>query len=274
MRTLPTHGIVALLIAAFAHLALGQGCMMSSKPLAAAKPTQPMPAYEVATIKPVAPDSFVPPLRVYIQQAFGISPNTTGSVIGPDWINSTKLVINGRPPDALRLAMESMTNAEKQQVTELMQQSLLADRFQFKAHFEMHEVPLYQLTIAKGGSKLKEVDDPKQIKFGVNLGSSSIFQGTAPINSLIDFLQCSQEIGGRRVLDKTALTATYHIVLRWSPTQAAPAAGSASVSAAPAYVEGSDLFTALEEQLGLKLVPTKGPGEVLVIDHIEQPSPN
>jgi len=264
----------AILLAASAHLALCQGCIIRFTPLVAATPTEPMPAYEVATIKPIDSSGFGPSLRMYIQQAFGISPNTTGSVIGPDWINSEKLVINGRPPDALRIAMQSMTNAEQQQQTELMQQSLLADRFQFKAHFETREVPLYELTIAKGGPKLKEADDPKQIKFGVNLGSYPIFQGTAPINSFIDFLQCSAEIGGRRVLDKTGLTGAYQIAIKWSPMQAASSAASSDGAASPPDTEGATLFTAIEEQLGLKLIPTKGPGEVLVIDHIEQPSPN
>lgn len=231
-----------------------------------------MPAYEVATIKPVDASGFRPPLRVYIQQAFGISPNTTGWIVGPEWINNVRYAIDGKPPDSIRDAMKNMNNMEQQKVKELMMQSLLADRFQLKAHFETREMPVYELVPAKSGSKLQPVDDPKQIRFGMNPG---LFQGTAPINSLIDFLQCSSEIGGRRVVDKTGLTGVYHIAVKWSPTQAAStAANGPGATPPPTDAEPTSLFTAIEEQLGLKLVPTKGPGQVLVIDHIEQPSPN
>lgn len=265
----------AILFAASAHLALCQGCIIRFTPLVAATPTEPMPVYEVATIKPIDSSGFGPSLRMYIQQAFGISPNTTGSVVGPDWINTARYAINGNPPDALRIAMKSMTDAERQQQTELMQQSLLADRFQFKAHFETREMSIYELTIAKGGSKLKEADDPTKRKVGVNLGHPSVFQGTAAINSLIDFLQCSSDIGGRRVIDHTGLTGAYTFSLKWTSPQPASSADSASAGNTPAPdVDSQSLFTAIEEQLGLKLIPTKGPSQVLIIDHIEQPSPN
>jgi uncharacterized protein (TIGR03435 family) len=164
--------------------------------------------------------------------------------------------------------MKTMSNVDQQREKELMMQSLLADRFQFKAHFEAREMPVYELTIAKGGSKLRDSADPTKPR--VSVGSSMV-RGTSTLQFLIDALQCSPDLGRRKIIDKTGLTGIYDYSLKWSPMQAASAAGSA---AAPAGVEGPDLFTAIEDQLGLKLVPTKGPGEVLIIDRIEQPTPN
>jgi uncharacterized protein (TIGR03435 family) len=236
----------------------------------AASPEQ-MPAYEVATIKPWDGKGFATPLRDYIQMAFGISPNITGSLIGPDWINSARYVIQGKPPDSIEIAMQTMTTAERSKENELMQQSLLEDRFQLKAHFETREMPVYELVTAKGGSKLKEPSDPTKRGFAM---SASVFRGSATIHALIDMLECNADIGGREVIDKTGLTGTYDFSLKWTPLQATAAPGGGSGSAPLPEVEGASLFTAIEEQLGLKLVPTKGPGQVLVIDHIERPSEN
>lgn len=238
----------------------------------AASPRQ-MPAYEVATIKPWDGKGFaIMPLRVYIQQAFGISPNIIGRVIGPDWINSTRYVIQAKPPESIRDAMQTMTTAERSIENSLMRQSLLADRFQLRAHFETREMPVYQLVLAKGGSKLKEDPDPTKRRFATNASS---IRGTAtPIHDLIDILECAADIGGREVIDKTGLTGAYDFSLKWTPLQTAAAPGDGSGTAPSPDVEGASLFTAIEEQLGLKLVSAKGSGQVLVIDHIELPSEN
>ena len=237
-----------------------------------AAPGEQTPAYEVATIKPSDEKGFALPLRVYIMKAFGISPNIAGRIVGPDWINGTGYAIQGKPPDSIRDAMKTMTLAERMKENELMEQSLLADRFQLKAHFETREMPVYELVVAKGGSKLKEEPDP--IKHQIGMGVSS-FRGTGvTIHNLTDALECAADIGGREVIDKTGLTGFYEFSLKWTPLQTAAAPGGESGSAPPSDVEGASLFTALDEQLGLKLVPAKGPGQVLVIDHIEKPSEN
>lgn len=265
--------VAGALIAISGRLAPCQTCyvQLSATPPVMASPAQQMPAYEVATIKPWDGKGFAMPLRVYIQMAFGMPPNTIGSVIGPDWINNARYVIQGKPQDSIEIAMQTMTTAERSKENELMQQSLLADRFQLKAHFETREMPLYQLVQAKGGSKLKE--DPNPTKRGFAVGASA-FRGSATIHALIDMLECNADIGGREVIDKTGLTGTYDFSLKWTPLQATATPGGESGSAPSANAEGASLFTAIEEQLGLKLVPIKGPGQVLVIDHIERPSEN
>jgi uncharacterized protein (TIGR03435 family) len=227
------------------------------------------PAYEVATIKPWDGTGFALPLRVYIQEAFGIPPNTTGWVIGPDWINSAKYVIQGKPPDSIRDAMKTMAAAERKTVVDEMMQGLLADRFKLKAHWETREMPMYELVLAKGGTKLTE--NPDASKGQVSVGSSGIRGKAVPIHVLADMLESVPEIGGKAVVDKTGLTGTYDIALKWTPMDATGAGGNGGTAAAD---EGASIFTAIEEQLGLKLVWTKGPGQVLVIDQIERPSEN
>jgi uncharacterized protein (TIGR03435 family) len=235
-----------------------------------AAPSEQMPAYEVATIKPAEANGRGVPLRTYIGWAFGVSPNIIGSIIGPDWINSTRYVIEGKAPDSIRDAMQTMSPAERTKENDLMQQSLLADRFQLKAHFETREMPTYQLVLAKGGSKLKEEPDPSKHQFRTK---SNGLLGSVTIHNLIDFLECAPDVGGREVIDKTGLDGLYDISLTWTPLQTAAPGGGSGTAPSP-DAEGASLFTAMEEQLGLKLVPAKGQQQVLVIDHIERPSEN
>jgi bla regulator protein BlaR1 len=195
-----------------------------------------------------------------------------GWVFGPDWINTTKYVIHGKPPDSIRDAMQSMTAAQRSMEIHLMMQSLLADRFKLKAHFETREMPVYELTIAKGGQKLKENPDASKREAAVG---QSMVRGTAvPVQVFADLLESVPDIGRRVIIDKTGLSGTYDFLLKWTPMQAmAPVGGSGGT--APAHEsEGVSLFTAVEEQLGLRLVPARGPGQVLVIDHIDRPSEN
>ena len=246
--------LAGALIAISGRLAPCQTCYVqpSAAPPVMAAPPQQMPAYEVATIKPWDGKGFAIPLRVYIQEAFGIPHfmiiqgfdiphNMMGWVIGPDWINSTRYVIQAKPPDSIRDAMQTMTTEERGKENELMMQSLLADRFQLKAHFETREMPLYQLVLAKGGSKLKEAPDPTKRGFGMNASS---FRGSATIHDLIDILEGVPDIGGRKVIDKTGLTGTYDFSLKWTPLQTVAAPGGESGSAPSPDVEGASLFTA------------------------------
>jgi len=262
--------VAGALIASSAPMAV---CQTSSVPPPVTPPvtasfSQQTPAYEVATIKPPGPNDFGLPLRVYIQHAFGIPANSTGWVFGPDWINSATYVIHGKPPDAIREAMQTMTSAERGKEERLMQQALLADRFKLKAHFETRQMPVYELRVAKGGPKLKE--DPDTGKGMAAVGASRIRGTDLPLHQLLGLLESVPDIGGRVIIDKTELTGTYDFNLKWTPLDSGPPGGAASSPDA----ESVSLFSAIEEQLGLKLIPAKGPGQVLVIDHIEHPSEN
>jgi bla regulator protein BlaR1 len=123
-------------------------------------------------------------------------------------------------------------------------------------------MPVYQLIVAKGGPKLKESSDLSQVQIAV--GASAIRGKSARMSMFVGALESVPDVGRRVVIDKTGLSGAYDFSLKWTPLE----------SASSTDTEGASLFTAIEEQLGLKLVPVKGPGQVLVIDHIEQPSEN
>ncbi len=268
-----------LLIASMLIAVPGQHayCQTSSVQPSATPPdraafSQQMPTYEVATIKPAGPNEYALPLRVYIQSAYGIPGNSVGWVIGPGWINTTRYVIQGKPTDSMQKAMQTMPAKEKRKQVHLMMQGLLADRFHLKAHFETREMPVYELVVAKNGPKLKEDPDSSHASVGF---SPSLIKGKAiSIQHLIEALESVTDIGGRVVVDKTGLSGTYDLLLKWTPLQAVAPSDGLSGTAPASDAEAASLFTAIEEQLGLRLVPTKRPGQVLVIDHIERPSAN
>jgi uncharacterized protein (TIGR03435 family) len=268
--------VAAALIAMAGQLGQGQTRYISIPgPPIVAGPAEIMPTYEVATIKPGDEKAVGVlagmPLRIYIQGAFGISFNAEDRVIGPNWISSATYVVQGKPPDSISDAMKTMSAEQRRRETGLMKQSLLADRFKLKAHWETREMPVYELVPAKDGPKLTEVTD--LTRAGVSSGSSVIRAKAVPMSVLINVLEGMPDIGGRTILDKTGLTGSYDITLKWAPMEAAAAPNGRDTAATP-DAQGDSLFTAIEEQLGLKLVPAKGPEQVVVIDHIEKPSEN
>jgi bla regulator protein BlaR1 len=141
---------------------------------------------------------------------------------------------------------------------------LLADRFRLKAHVQPKIAPVYDLVVAKGGAKIK-IDQSEQGGGDWNIKSTStekLLTGkSASIDNLADVLS---DVAGRKVIDKTGLSDHADITLRWSDDVALTQGDANAIS----------IFTALEEQLGLKLQPSKGPVDILVIDHVEMPSEN
>jgi uncharacterized protein (TIGR03435 family) len=260
-------------------------------------PSGPLLSYEVATIKPLAPDvasSMVklPPggslspltIRRYIMNAYGAAypPQIVG---GPDWLNKDAYEIRGKVPDELESALQKMTREERISKTRIMQQCLLADRFHLKAHFETRVLPVYELLPARSGLKLSEVPAPPETKPGdlpmrprsgdpLPAGSSMTSlngNGLLVLNAhAIKMQLLSRIIAGdireRPIVDHTGFTGYFDITdLTWAPLSDASAANELD---APS-IEG-----ALKKKLGLSVVPARDPIEVLVIDSIERPTPN
>ena len=153
-------------------------------------------------------------------------------------------------------AVNKLQGEERRNERDLLMRALLADRFKMKAHIEVKDLPVYNLVIARGGIKMKEAapDEPG----GYRMGMGNIKGKAVPIGSMIATLS---NPSGRFIVNKTGLTGRYEVDLTWA-WQDDPNA------------TGPSLFTALEEQLGLKLEPAKAPLDVVVIDHIERPSEN
>jgi uncharacterized protein (TIGR03435 family) len=221
--------------------------------------------------------------KLLIANAYGVKQDLVSG--GPSWVGSSEFDI-----DAKVLPAEGATplHLDRRQLKE-MTKALLADRFELKVHAETRELPVYQLTLAKGGSKLKEAQPGDTYPNGVKgpdgkshagmmmmLNGRFIGQGIA-LSGLIDTLSL---VLHRPVIDKTGLSGKYDITLtlpRDEPN-GTPLPPPVGADASPANVtsESSNpsFFTTIEEQLGLRLESAKGPVEVLVIDHIEKPSAN
>ncbi len=142
-----------------------------------------------------------------------------------------------------------------------MMQSLLADRFRLVVHREMKEEQVFDLVVAKSGPKLKKAAETlKASDQGLRGGAGQITGIAAPISLLPGLL--SQLLGGP-VTDKTELTGRYDFTLKWTPDPSEAQTGAENVP--PPDPSGPSIYTALQEQLGLRLASTKRQVEVLVI---------
>jgi uncharacterized protein (TIGR03435 family) len=241
-----------------------------------------VPDFDVATVKKnksgsgmmsisMKPDGFACeniPLQTLIAQAYGIKQDLISG--GPAWVTSEGFDINAKVagPDVATYA--KLTQAERQS----MLQALLADRFHLKLHRETKILPIYELVIAKGGARLKPLPpiDPaaeeakapedRRANGATTTGPGEYTGEGVVLASLANNLAY---VVHRTVTDNTGLTGIYNINLKWTPEDEPPEAGTEA---------GPSIFTALQEQLGLKLQPSKGPVETLVIDQADPPSEN
>jgi uncharacterized protein (TIGR03435 family) len=182
---------------------------------------------------------------------------------GPNWLDTEKFTIEAKTPGPLPPWPES--NKE----LNLMLQSLLEKRFKLAIHWEPKETAVYNLTVSRGGPKLKQADPAERPNFGIQQGR---FRSSAlPLEYLASNLAY---LLARPVLDKTGLTGKYDFTLVFAPellqgnSTAAAGADVSSPSDAPS------LPTALQEQLGLRLEAAKAPVDYLVVDHAEKPDAN
>jgi uncharacterized protein (TIGR03435 family) len=263
----------------------------------------PAHMYEVASIKPNKSGSMMirmmmkldgfsatgATLDMLIQDAYQVHDFQIVGASG--WLNSEKYDIEAKTDAATVEELNKLNPDQRVRETRSMIQALLADRFKLTLHRETKELPVYALVIAKNGPKLHEAKPGDTYPNGIKgpdgkLGAGMMFmagngnvtgQGMS-ITNLVHLL--SQQLE-RTIVDKTGLTANYDFTLKWTPDESegamfkgpgggAPPGGSPP----PPDAAGPSIFTAIQEQLGLKLESQKGPVEVLVIDHVEKPSEN
>jgi uncharacterized protein (TIGR03435 family) len=234
--------------------------------------------FEVATIKPNAANDnrimlqFQPGGRfvatgISLKQLIGFAYDMRDFQVsgGPSWITDDRYDINAKS-EAL------IGDRPNPEMSRKVMRNFLAERFQLKAHEESKEMSVYALVEAKGGSKLKMSEatagnGPRMMRMG---------RGQITANGVsIDMLarQLAQEVG-RTVLDKTELKGNYDITLSFTPEQRGGIAPPSADAVAGAGTSGPTVFTALQEQLGLKLESTKGPVPILVIDSVSKPTEN
>jgi uncharacterized protein (TIGR03435 family) len=212
------------------------------------------------------------PAQLIFKQAFAFAFNDSLIFGAPAWAQTTRFDIDAKVSGSDVDAFKALTNDRRR----LMIVQILTARFQFAYHIETRTLPEYALVVAKGGSKLQEFQPgndangqpkhPGRMQMHDNLVTA---QGV-PLEPLIHFL--SDRVG-RPIEDKTGLTGIYDFTLQ-SGGEGHDGPASGPDAAAPADPSAPSIFTAIQEQLGLKLESEKGPVQVLVIDHIEMPAAN
>ena len=262
------RAVVALIVAAVVIAGLPRKIGAQETTTQKMMPAGASPKYEVASIKLADPDEkrdgfdvkgrhvLMENIPVMTMLVFGYSV-TPKQVVGlPDWAKSEHWDVDG---------VADVEGAPNLAQTQRMVQGLLTDRFGLKVHHETREVTGYALTLAKGGPKMvKSQGDPN----GLPRQNSHMNAGQREIqfsnNTMHEFAMAMQFYMSEPVVDRTGLAGRWDFELKWTPdeTRALPE------NAAPG------VFTAVQEQLGLKLEPGKMPVDVLVVDAVEKPSAN
>jgi uncharacterized protein (TIGR03435 family) len=197
------------------------------------------------------------PLMWAVESAYHIM-EASRILDAPDWVKSgSRWDIDAKVSGEDAAAFSKLAWEDKDR----MLLPLLQDRFRMKAHLEKREIPVYDLILAKGGPKLKEATPDEAAKGYMRGQDGKIDSVSMPVSAMLAMLNNE---AGRPVVDKTGLSGKYDFVLEYVPVS----------KAATDETGGPSIFTAVEEQLGLKLEPAKEPMDVLVIDSIEQPAAN
>jgi uncharacterized protein (TIGR03435 family) len=237
------------------------------------------PGFEVATIKPSPPNR--PGKGFGFQGGHLLTRNTNlDDLIGfayglhikqivdaPAWFGADLYDIEGKPD------VEGRPNQKQMQ---MMVQKLLADRFQLKFHHDKRELSVYVISVGSGSLKIaKSASAP-------NDNSAFFFRGLGDLTvrnqSMTDFASWMQTVLDKPVVDQTELQGKYDFQLKWTPDESQFATFRGTGITVPTPTDDPkappNLYTAMQEQLGLKMGPAKTATDVIVIDHVEKPSEN
>jgi len=268
--------------------------------VAAAAPAPRTLEFEVASVKAVDPGAACCPPQVdlarfaytatlhdligHAYRAFFPCPtkNDSGDCAfpgAPAWIYKDRFAIEAKMPEGFPAYSRSQFMGGRAPQLNQMLQALLEDRFKLKVHWETRTMPIYALTVGKKGPKLTPTAEPAEQRPNAMNGSKRLPNGnTLSTLNVVDramqnFVDSLGEFMDRPVVDRTSLKGNFSFKVEWEsepdvPSNSGPGMIGRMMHAGPA------MFTAIEEQLGLKLESTKGPVEVLVIDHVEQPVAN
>jgi uncharacterized protein (TIGR03435 family) len=191
----------------------------------------------------------------------------------PGWVGSDLYDIDAKMDKSSADELEKLDKDEKRHQRNKMLRELLVDRFKLRLHWETKEQGIYALVVANKGPKMHEAQLDRSSRLVMGTGD---FAGDAVTMGRL--AKALAEEVQRPVVDKTGLTAAYDFALRWDADEKESLpfgeANSATTSGESARSVGVSIFTAIQDQLGLKLVPQKAPVNILIIDQIEQPSEN
>jgi len=242
------------------------------------------PSFDVTSVKPSNPDATglnfqLSPMKFAARHAslrdlikFAYHVKSDDQLSGaPSWWSKEYFDVEAKASPAEIDTFNTLRPDRKMDFTRLLLQSLLEDRFHLKVAFETRPLAAYALVVVKHGAKLTEVQSSTTSPalgrpLLPSIGKSGADQLTAtgvPMAMVADWLSFREEIGNRVVVDQTGLKGNYDFVLK-----------GISFGQSPSEDSATSIFTAVQEQLGLKLEPAKLPVEVLVIRHVERPSEN
>jgi uncharacterized protein (TIGR03435 family) len=278
------------------------GILPFSSHLRAQSRAAPPPSYEVISVKldpngdpnrnitwDQTPDGLMATnvtLELFIRQAYGLMSYQIAGA--PNWSDQREFDVSAKMDEAESRKLRSLGKADATIERQRMLQSLIADRFRLVVHRETKQGSVYALVVAKNGPKFQQTSADSASPNDAATAASSVaprnppilmggglltFDG-APIAALAKFIS---QVIGRPVLDRTGLAGKYAFTLKWTSDEFDLPAHDQSApnqQTAGADESATSIFTVLQEQLGLKLETTKGPVDMLVIDHVEEPTPN
>jgi uncharacterized protein (TIGR03435 family) len=262
-----------------------------------------MPSFSVVSVRPtdpnqelshggVSPDSYAAErtsMEQVLAYAFGMGYEHE-LVDAPAWVRNDHFDIQGKLDDEQVASLRKLSRDDREEQMRWMVQSMLVERFHLAYHFETRELPVYVLEVAKSGLKCPRdttsqpaIPDPSRPRFRwsaapsppppppgwqppspsehkIQLQSLHLRTKGWPFWLVVTLLGHQPELEGRPVIDKTGLEGSYDCEMNWSQAESDGT--------------GEFFFTAVRDQLGLTLQPSKGPVEVLVVDSISRPSEN
>lgn len=266
-------------------------CCVAQRPTAPALPSDSdltLPRFDVSTVKPSKGDE--PSATVFTPDSVRIVNVPLISILcdgfrtqlshifgAPAWVSARHFNIEAKvdPEEAAKLASLNLD------ARRAMLLPLVVERFHLKYHLEKREVTIYGLVVAKGGIKMKEITpaapgskEASQPSFLLNMGPGRVESNGTPLAFLA--LRLSDEVG-KTVVDHTGLSGNYAFVLEWTPESSFDSGSAAEESRPktdPVKTTALSVFTALQEELGLRLEPDKRLSDAVVIDSIEMPTEN
>ena len=248
-----------------------------------ASPTQPERSFETVSIKPTTPPAAGPTqLRMELDNGSFTARSVTLQTLiklaydhvqdsqlsgGPDWLNTEKFDVDAKMSAA---DVDDLRKLPMEQRGDLgMLKSLLRDHFKLAVHPELRSLPVYDLVVDKNGPRFRQWSGPGTMR----LGKGELVSEGTPLALLIE--QLSVRLG-RTVVDKTGLKGSYAFSLHWTPDANEEARmkadGINQAALSPSAETSESIFTAVQQQLGLKLKPQVSTTQTLVIDHAELPS--
>lgn len=285
----PTACLVLVLVSSAALLAQQTPEPQREFDVVSIKPSQPGAPTLIPRISPGRVEIYNRTLKELIRTAYSRFPFDMRAVVGgPSWIDTERFDIVAtmeRPPQLAGMGMLGELSG--------MLRAVIEQRFGVKTHNEQREGDVYTLTHARSdrrtGAGLRQVPDTCDAALKELTGAAPPPQRTGPPPcsfggppgrligtgvTIVMFANVLSGHAGRTVVDRTGLTGSFDFELTFDQSSSAQAPPGAAPGPQPRDDSTPSIFTALQEQLGLKLEPTRGPVDVLVVDSAERPTPN